>query len=51
MAMHTRVMMENARSAEGGKQICLTSSENRVMMVTMVMRIEKNSPLKNYKTF
>ena len=43
--------MEKVRSASFGKKICLISSARRVIMVTIVMRIEKNSPSKNYKIF
>ena len=47
MNMQMRVRMEKVRSAEGGKKICLMSSEKRVTMVTMVIRMEKKSPSKN----
>ena len=51
MNMHTRVRMEKVRSAEGGKKIWRMSSEKRVTMVTMVMRMEKKRPSKNSRTF
>ena len=43
--------MEKVKSAYLGKNICLMSSARRVMMVTMVIRMEKNNPSKNYKIF
>ena len=51
MNMHTRVMMEKVKSAYLGKKICLMSSARRVMMVTIVIKMEKNNPSKNYKIF
>ncbi len=44
-----RVSIEKVKSAEGGKNICLISSEKRVIRVTVEMMRENHSPSKIYK--